>query len=119
MRKSAIILLCLMSFTLLLSSCYSTKIAAPAGQEVRLASRTDILPIKKTKLNWYALFGLVPFTNNKVEEVIRDNSLTTVRVTTKQTFLNILINTLCNGLFFPTTIVSNTVVIEGSKSDSE
>lgn len=99
--------------SLLLSSCFSVKMVAPANSQVTLASAYEPLPIKQKVTNWYALFGSVPISkNSKTDRIIDEMQLTKVRMETKVTFANYLLNGLLN-LILPTTVVTNTTIIEG------
>jgi hypothetical protein len=96
-----------------LSSCFSVKMVAPANSDVKLAGPYEPLPIKHKVTNWYALFGSVPVTkNSKTDGIIAEMQLSKVRMETKTTFGNYIINILLNA-FLPTTIVTNTTIIEG------
>jgi hypothetical protein len=106
------LILCILA-SVCLSSCFSVKMVAPANTEVTLASAYEPLPIKHKVTNWYALFGSVPVSKNtKTDKIIEEMQLTTVRMETKVTFGNYIINALLNAII-PTTIVTNTTIIEG------
>lgn len=98
---------------LLMSGCMVTRINAPMGKDVTLVDRSVQLPVTIKKNNWYAIFGAVPFNEQLVENLIQEHQLKQVRIETKYRFVNFLLNAVCNSIF-PTTLVSNTVVIYGS-----
>ena len=103
-----------------LSSCYSVKIAAPTNNKVTLATAYEPLPIKQRVTNWYFLFGSVPISRNyKTDNIISEMNLGKVRIETKMTFGNFLLNAVLNGIL-PTTVVTSTTIIEGdiNKSDN-
>ena len=106
--KLITVLILLVAF---LSSCYSVKISGPYDKKVELASKTDNLPYKERKTNWYFLFGLVPLSADKAEKTIVENGLTKVRVQTKVRFIDFIISEF-TGII---TIVTNTTIIEGAR----
>lgn len=104
--------LCLLT-AICLSSCFSVKMVAPANSNVTVASAYEPLPVKHKVTNWYALFGSVPVSkNSKTDRIIEEMQLSKVRMETKVSFGNYLINILLNAVL-PTTIVTNTTIIEG------
>lgn len=109
MKKLAIIA----CMAILMSSCYTTRIAAPVHKDVKLAAETDVLNYKVKKKNWYLLWGGVKLTNDKVARTIKEHDLGKVRVTTKMDFLDIVINAT---LGYWLSITTNTSVIEGDAS---
>lgn len=104
--------------TSLLTSCYPVKVVAPYNESktYTLANANENLPIREKKMNWYILFGAVPLDRNKTDKLIEDYQLTKVRAEVKTTPLNILLNIVLNG-FLPTTIVTNTVIVEGQREE--
>jgi hypothetical protein len=95
-----------------LSGCYSVKIAAPANSSITLANAYEPLPFSQRFTNWYALFGAVPISKNKTQLAIETMKLNKVRVETRLSFGNMLLNSLLN-IILPTTIVTNTIIVEG------
>ena len=107
--KKAVVLSLIVAF---LSSCYQTKIAAPPGKTVVLATQYENLPLVHKEKNWYILFGLIPLNKGTTERVILKNNLTKVRVKTKFGFGDYMLTILLN-VIIPTTIATNTVIVEG------
>jgi hypothetical protein len=107
MKKVIIAGLCF----LFLSGCYSVKMSTPYDSKVELASKTDMLPFKENKTNWFFLYGIIPLSGNKVETTIRENGLTKVRLQTKIRVADFFIS------LFPSIILisTNTTVIEGAR----
>ncbi|MCG3155432.1 MAG: hypothetical protein DKINENOH_02038 [bacterium] len=91
--------------------CYTMKAVAPAGQQLSTLAETDGATFKKNVRVWYALWGLAPISNNSSAQVIQENNLKNVRITTKHTFVDGLIGVV-TGLV---TIVPTTMVIEGNQ----
>lgn len=105
--------------TVLMSSCYVQKIAAPYSKDkvtIELAKETDFLPYKNSVTTWYLFYGLVPLSENRVKKVIAENGLKKVRITTKMTPLDAIITTAGTMITFGLVTVwaSRTVIIEGS-----
>jgi hypothetical protein len=114
MKKSTVLLT--IAISLFLSSCYSVKIAAPIDRNIRLATPDEPLLIQQKVTNWYALFGAIPISKKNPDYFIRTLDLEKVRVTTKITVGNVLLDILLNGMLFfiPTTVVTTTTLIEGN-----
>lgn len=91
--------------------CYTMKAVGPAGRQLTTLAETDEATFKKNIRVWYALWGLVPISNNSSAQVIQKNDLKNVRITTKHTFEDGLIG-LITGLV---TIMPMTMVIEGNQ----
>ncbi len=106
-------LLILATLASCLTSCFSVKLVAPTNKNVTLANAYEPLPVKQRVTNWYALFGSVPVSkNSKTDKIIELLQLEKVRIETKVSFGNYLLNVLLN-IFIPTTVVTNTTIIEG------
>lgn len=119
MKKSFKIIVLTLAVAISLSSCYSVKIAAPANNEITLATAYEPLPIKHRVTNWYFLFGSVPISKNtKTDNIISEMNLGKVRIETKMTFGNFLLNAVLNGIL-PTTVVTNTTIIEGEQKKTD
>ena len=110
LKNGTLILLLL----IVLQSCYTVQVVAPMKSDVKLANRGETLPIKETYKVWYVVWGAVPITKNKTDKMIEENGFTKVRITTKKTFLDIVISYFL-GAF---TIGTNTVIVEGEQSSS-
>jgi len=100
----------LVSLVISICGCYTVKIVSIPDQNITLAPETEPLPYKKTYKVWYALWGLVPITDNTINKILADTKLQKVRVTTKQNIVDILI-TMILGNF---SITTWTVEVEGS-----
>lgn len=107
--------LCLFAFMAsTLSGCYTTKVSAPVDSDVQLASRKENLPSVESTKNWYLLFGLVPLTNEATSNV---SGYDKVRVETKWTFLDGLVNAVASA-FLLGLVQVNTTVIHGAQESS-
>ena len=106
MRSIAALTLVMFLFT----GCYTIKYIAPAGKDVSTLSEQKATSYKKETKIWYALWGLVPITDNTTEALIAQNNLKEVRVTSKVTALDFVI-----GIFTGfASIVPHTVILEGN-----
>jgi len=92
--------------------CYSVNVCAPAGANVSLAPDGKSMAFKKEIRAWYVLWGLVPIigAEDGVQTLIKDNSLTDVRVETKTTVVDWLISAFLGSV----TVGSRTIVVEGN-----
>lgn len=107
--------LALLLLVCLLTSCYTVQLSAPYKSSIQLASSTDNLPFKTKHKCWYFMYGAIPINKNVTANSIRNNGLKTVRIETKFTASDFLINFLVGMFGFST----NTVVIEGSTESNE
>ena len=113
MTKSVKFLSALFLVSVLLISCYSTKIVAPTNRKVALATEMEPMDKRVIKKNWYILWGAVPISNNKTDYVIEQEQFNKVRVETKYLFSDYLLSVLLNAII-PTSIFTNTTIIEGT-----
>lgn len=110
MRKLIAIAL-IATFTLSSSGCFTMKATAPAKTPVAFISEGKRTTFKKTKKVWFALWGAVPITNNSSADIIAENGLKQVRVTTKLTFVDFVIGAF-TGI---ATIYPMTMTVEGNE----
>jgi len=108
-----ITILCIISL-LFLTSCYTVRVLSDVDRPITLASQTESLPFKTQYRVWYALWGLVPISDNTTNKILRETKIRKVRVTTKMTFVDYLISAALN-MILPTTIATWTVEIEGAE----
>jgi len=94
----------------LYAGCFTMKYVAPVGTEVSTLSELQPASFEKQVKVWYALWGLVPITDNSSDAIISRYKLKEVRVTTKFTFLDLIIGAFTGVA----TIVPKTMVIEGN-----
>lgn len=111
--KKLIGLICILSL-LSLTSCYTVRILSDADREITLASRAESLPYKESYRVWYAIWGLVPISDNTTNKILKESKIKKVRITTKMTFIDYLITLALNALI-PTTIATWTVEVEGAE----
>ncbi|MEO0130552.1 MAG: hypothetical protein ABIK76_02530 [candidate division WOR-3 bacterium] len=90
--------------------CATVIVSAPPGEKVTLLSDTDPASFKVTKKVWYAVYGLVPLTNNSTAPIIKENNLGSIRVKTKYDVVDYLISYFLSVF----TITTRTVEIEGN-----
>ena len=107
MRKIIQLALVLVLFTQM--GCYTMKAVAPAKSDVKLLTENENTSFQKKIKVWYALFGSVPISKNTTAEVIKENDLKSVRVTTKLEFIDFIIGAF-TGI---ASIVPATIIIEG------
>ena len=55
---------------LLLGGCATVVVDTPSGKEVKLAEEGTMLPTVAKKKVWYALWGLIPITNNSTADMV-------------------------------------------------
>jgi hypothetical protein len=113
MTKSVRLLSALFLVSVLMTSCYSTKIVAPSNRKVALATEIEPMDKRIIKKNWYVLWGAVPISDNKTDYVIEQEQFNKVRVETKYLFSDYLLSILLNSII-PTSISTNTTIIEGT-----
>ncbi|MEN3013813.1 MAG: hypothetical protein ABDH23_04265 [Endomicrobiia bacterium] len=111
--RNLTIILCIVAL-LFTTSCYTVKILSDTDRPITLASRTENLPYKETYRVWYALWGLVPISDNTTNKILQQTKIKKVRITTKMTLVDWLISSALN-LFIPTTIATWTVEVEGAE----
>ena len=104
-------------FTVLVftSSCMVNRVYAPINQDVTLGKIDQTMEVTVEKKQWYALWGLVPITNDRTAEIIDDYGFDEVKVESKVTFIDGLIG-IFTGLV---SIVPATVVVEGTNTDGQ
>jgi hypothetical protein len=100
-------------FLLLLfcAGCYTMKYTAPPDAGVTTISEEQPATFKKQVKVWYALWGLVPITDNTSSKVIAENKLKNARVKTEIKFVDGVIS-IFTGLV---SIVPATMTIEGNQ----
>lgn len=108
--KKIIVAMCLLSM-LMLTSCYTVRILSDADREITIASKTENLPLKERYRVWYALWGLVPISDNTTNKIFKESKIKKARITTKMTFVDWLISVVL-GQF---SIVTWTVEVEGAE----
>jgi len=69
--------------------------------------------VKVEKRVWYALWGLIPITDNSTADLIQKYNLKNVRAESKMTILDFIISAFTSYI----TIVALTVEVEGEPSE--
>lgn len=105
MNRIIAILLCLV----LLAGCAPVIIEAPVRGNVSLSRVNATPPTVVKKKNWYALWGLIPISNNSTASLIADKGFTEVKAKTYTSFVDCLISVLTS----PITIMCNTAEVSG------
>jgi len=105
----------LMALVLILSlslctGCYTMKYTAPPASSVSTLSDGQATTVKKSVKVWYALWGLVPISDNTSGKIIAANNLKSARVTTQIQFVDFVIG-IFTGLV---SIVPATMTVEGN-----
>jgi hypothetical protein len=93
------------------AGCYTMKYAAPTGASVTTISEEQPTTFKKQMKVWYALWGLVPITDNTSSKVIAEKNLKNVRVRTEIKFVDFLVSLITGAV----SIVPATMTIEGDQ----
>lgn len=110
MQRVIICVCCLLVF----SGCFTAKMVAPTNSEIKTLTETDATTFKKDVKIWFALWGLVPISENNSSRIIQENNLDEVRITTKFKFVDYLI-AIFTGI---ASIVPMTMQIEGNVSSN-
>lgn len=110
--KKAILLISIFCMCLMVSGCYSVRMLSDREEPIIIARRTENLPYKETYKVWYALWGLVPISDNTTDKILATTKLKRVRINSKQTFVDVLISIVLGGSF---SIETWTIEIEGSE----
>lgn len=105
------VIVAMLLFALLCTGCYTVKYVAPPGSAVSTLSEQDAVTFKKEKKIWYALWGLVPITDNTTDVIIAQNNLKKARAMSRLTFVDWVIS-LFTGF---ASIVPMTMTVEGSQ----
>ncbi|MEO0259268.1 MAG: hypothetical protein ABIM77_00800 [candidate division WOR-3 bacterium] len=107
--KKLIAILILFNFI----ACYAVRYVAPPQKEVKLMSEVETGKVKLTKRVWYAVWGLVPITDNSTEDLIQKYNLKNVKAKSYLSFLDYIISAF-TGYF---TIVTLTLEVEGEPAE--
>lgn len=100
---------------IIFSGCFSMRLSTPPGQHVQALSDDQPASVRKEQKVWYALWGIVPITENSSQEFIRKHNLKNVRMTTQHTVADVLVSFI-TGIV---SIVPATIVIEGNPAGEE
>lgn len=103
--KKIISIILLISFI----GCYSVKYATLPNTDVKVLSETEYGKVKVEKKVWYALWGLIPITDNSTADIIQKYNLKRVKAESKIKFLDFVINYFTSFA----TIVCLTLEVEG------
>lgn len=95
------------------TSCYSVRYVAGPNQEVKVMAQTEYGKVKVQKRVWYALYGLIPLTDNSTADIIQRYDFKSVKVESKMTFIDFLLFFALNFLLIPTTVTTMTIEVEG------
>jgi hypothetical protein len=93
--------------------CYAVRYVAPTGVQVKTMDELSPAKVKVQKRVWYALYGLIPITDNSTADLIQKYNLKNVRATSKFTILDYIISAFTGGV----TIVTLTIEVEGEPSE--
>lgn len=105
-------LLIVLAAAMLLTSCCTVRVTAPAGANVTLASKKDYLPIKNNYSHWYCLWGVWDCDKNITDKSITNNDLKTVRVKNRMTFTDCIVSAVTVWFFG---CIKTTTTVEGAK----
>ena len=94
-------------------SCYAVRYVAPVGKDVKTLHEGQVVPLKVQKKVWYALWGLVPITDNSTADLIQKYNLKNARAESKVTFIDFLISAVLGNF----SIVTLTIEVEGEPSE--
>jgi hypothetical protein len=91
------------------------RVYAPIDQDVTLGKIGQNMEITVEKKQWYALWGLVPISDDKTAEIIDDYGFDEVKVESKIKFVDWVIG-IFTGIV---SIVPATVIVEGTNTDGQ
>lgn len=114
MIKSRIGQLFMFSTILTLTGCFSTELAAPPDQQVRILSQQEPVEFSKEYKNFYLFGGALPVWTTQPVEIIEEEKLVEVRVRTQDTISDSVITLL--SYFLPIMIFPQHVMIEGNRT---
>lgn len=107
MRLLIIILPCL-----LLGACFTTRLEAPPGKQVRIMAQGERATFRKEYKDWYLLSGLLPIWRTNMADIIAKENLAEVRVQTEDRVADGVITVLTEELLLG--LYPQSIVIEGN-----
>jgi len=107
--KGIIVTILIFSFI----GCYTIRYVAPVGKDVKAMDEITPAKVKVQKRVWYALWGLVPISDNSTADLIQKYNLKNARAKSKITILDFIISSFTSYV----TIVTLTVEVEGEPSE--
>ena len=93
-----------------LAACGAVRVEAPRGMALRIMEQDEPARVRDERVVWYALWGGKPLSDISTANTIASHGLREVRVSTKLTALDSLVNTVTSFA----SIVRRTVVVEGN-----
>ncbi|MEN2998256.1 MAG: hypothetical protein ABDH28_04400 [Brevinematia bacterium] len=107
MKRLLILFLAILSL-FYITGCFKVVIESPATKDVYLVDETKKAKVKDGKKVWYALWGLVPISDNTISDIIMKHDAKKIKVTQ---FIGVddAIISLILGLF---TIATSSIEVE-------
>jgi hypothetical protein len=106
LRIGLLAVLCLSFF----AGCGTARLQVPEGREVRLLDEDEYASVRESRRVWFWLWGNSAISDDSTIPEIEKHNLKEVRMTSKQTLLDTVINVL-GGVV---SIVCRTIVVEGN-----
>lgn len=94
----------------ILVGCGSARLYVPEGREVRLLQDGEPASVRETRRVWFWLWGNAAISDESPRPEIEKHDLEEIRMTSKQTLLDTVINFIGGGV----SIVCRTMVVEGN-----
>ena len=101
----------LLACALAISACGTVQVEAPPGGRVRIMDLDEPAKVIDERVVWYALWGGKPLSDDSTADTIARLELREVRVSTKLTAIDSVVNVFA-GVF---TFARRTVVVEGNR----
>ena len=112
MSKRIFSLLMFGLFVLAIIGCTVVRVEAPVGSNIKLSSKAESYNYVAKKRVFYALWGLVPLTDNSTVKMLEGKKVESVKIEAKYDVTDILINIIL-GHF---TVVSRTIEVKAKVS---
>jgi hypothetical protein len=97
---------------LLLTACFTTRLEAPPGKDVRIMAAEERATFHKEYKDWYLFSGLLPISRTNIAELIAKERLAEVRVETEDRVADGVITLVTQELLLG--LFPQTIVIEGN-----
>lgn len=103
-------LICLNAF--LLTACFTTRLEAPQGKDVRIMAADEPASFHKEYKDWYLLSGLLPIWRTDMADLIAKEQLVEVRVQTEDRVADGVITLITQELLLG--VFPQSIVLEGN-----
>lgn len=97
---------------LLLTACFTTRLEAPQGKDVRIMAADEHASFHKEYKDWYLLSGLLPIWRTNMADLIAKEQLVEVRVQTEDRVADGVITLITEELLLG--VFPQSIVLEGN-----